>query len=176
MTGFYGLMQGLIRTYDRNFVETQDNLPTVECTYLSVGGIVSRGVELPWHIFGRRIRPFSFALMLATLAVGVQFFIQDGAPGDRLHQYFMSALSLVGVALLFSGWALLTDPLHDWGLLIVSGVWMGRTALYVMEDDWEQIGLYLSACWVIAAVGAWFIERYDHRWQHIVQSRRAGDA
>jgi hypothetical protein len=137
--------------------------------------MMSRGVELPWHIAGRRIRPFSFALMLATLAVGVQFHIQDNAPGEQLHQNIMAVLSMLGVGLLFSGWAALKDTLHDYGLLIVSGVWMARTALYVMQGDWEEIGLYLSGCWVIAAVGAWFIERYDHRWQHIVRERRQGE-
>ena len=132
---------------------------------------MSRGVELPWHVFGRRIRPFSFSLMLATLAVGIQFQVQVEAPGEELHQNIMFGLAIVGVSLLFAGWVTIRDWVHDYGLLIVSGVWMGRTALYVMQDDWEQIGLYLSACWAVSAVGAWMIERYDHKWQHVVAAR-----
>jgi hypothetical protein len=112
--------------------------------------------------------------MLITIAVGVQFIALPGAPGDEFHHGIMATLSLIGASLLFVGWAFNKDSPHDWGLLVVSGVWAGRTALYVMEGDWSQIGIYAGACWFIMAVGAWFIERYDHRWQHII-AERAGD-
>jgi peptidoglycan/LPS O-acetylase OafA/YrhL len=134
---------------------------------------MSRGVELPWHIFGRRIRPFSFGLMLITIAVGVQFLIYPLAPGDDLHHGIMATLSFLGAGLLFGGWLFKRDNPHDWGLLVVSGVWAGRTALYILEGDWTTISIYAGACWFIMAVGAWFIERYDHRWQHILAERAA---
>lgn len=134
---------------------------------------MSRGVELPWNFFGRRIRPFSFGLMLATLVISVQFLTLPDLRGDDFHHWIMASIGFLGSFLLFAGWAGKRDNLHDWGLLFVSGAWMGRSFLYMMDDDWEKTGLYMGFIFAMMAIGAWFIERYDHRWQHIIAARRA---
>lgn len=140
---------------------------------------MSRGVELPYTIFGRHLRPFSFALMLATFTIALQFYLLPEAPGEGWSQHVMGTLGMLGVLGLFFGWALKSDPVHDFGLLFVSGVWVGRTFLFGAQNDWLYVGTYLSACWAIAAIGAWLLERYDHKWQHEVADRhrrRIGDA
>jgi len=135
---------------------------------------MSRGVELPWHVFGRRIRPFSFGLMLATFVVAIQFITVPSSPGDDLHHGIMATLGFFGGGLLFAGWATKKDSPHDWGLLLLSGFWMGRSVLWALEGDYERTGLYMGFIFAIMSIGAWFIERYDHRWQHIIAERHAG--
>jgi hypothetical protein len=83
-------------------------------------------------------------------------------------------MGFLGAGLLFAGWAWINDTMHDWGLLLVSGAWMGRSTLWLMEGDYERTGLYVGFIIAMMAIGAWFIERYDHRWQHIIAAR-AGD-
>jgi hypothetical protein len=53
-----------------------------ECEHHERTG-VSLGVELPMYFLGRRIRPFSLALLLATLVVVYQYEIMAAWIRDR---------------------------------------------------------------------------------------------
>ena len=130
--------------------------------------VMSRGVELPWVIFGRRLRPFSFAIMMSTMVVGVQYVGLNEGPGSVLADWFTGGFAFVAVFLLFCGWAFKADDVHDWGLLLAGGVWAGRGALYFLEQGPRAIGLWLSLSWVIGIMGAYVLERYDHKWKYHV--------
>jgi hypothetical protein len=128
--------------------------------------MMSRGVELPWVVYGRRLRPFSFAIMLSTIVVGVQYVGLGEGPGSVLADGFTGGFAFIGAALLLLGWATMNDDVHDWGLLLCGGVWAGRATLYMLEDGPDAIGFWLSMCWVVGIMGAYALERYDHKWRY----------
>ena len=127
---------------------------------------MSRGVELPWVIFGRRLRPFSFAIMLTTTVVGIQYVGLQTGPGSAVADWFTGGFAFVAAIMLLIGWLFRQDDIHDWGLLIAAGVWGSRSALYLLEDGPRAIGVWLSLGWFIGIMGAYLLERYDHRWRY----------
>lgn len=127
---------------------------------------MSRGVELPWVIFGRRIRPFSFFLMCATIIVGIQYVGNGTGPGSVLADGLTGGFAFTAVGLLSAGWILKSDDTHDWGLLVAAGVWGARSWLYLLEDGPSSLSIYFSLCWFGSALGAYLLERYDHKWRH----------
>ena len=133
--------------------------------------MMSRGVELPWVIFGRRIRPFSFVLMLATLIIGIEFNVTQTGPGSGIAAYLSGGFSFLTVFLLALGWWLKNDDVHDWGLLIAAGVWGARSTLFILDTDFKDVGTYLSLCWMVGALGAYALERYDHKWRYHLVAR-----
>ena len=128
--------------------------------------MMSRGVELPWVILGRRLRPFSFVLMLATFIAGVEFFVADTGPGSGLSEHFSGGFAFAAATLLLVGWATMNDDVHDWGLLLAAGVWGARSTLFMLDSNWTDVGAYLSICWALGAFGAYLLERYDHAWKY----------
>lgn len=134
--------------------------------------MMSRGVELPWKILGRRIRPFSFALMLATLVAAVEFAQAETGPGSGLTEAFAGGFGYLAVTLLLLGWITVNDDLHDWGLLVAAGVWGGRATLFFLDSEFDDVGAYLSVCWAVGALGAYALERYDHKSRFSVANER----
>lgn len=125
-------------------------------------------VELPYRILGgRTLRPFSLALFIATIVVVYQYEILEEGPGSHTFDVLETMFASSAAALLFFGWVLKSEAVHEWGLLLAAGVWAGRLALYLLEQGPSAIGVYLSLAWFIGAIGAWTLEAYDHRWQHI---------
>jgi hypothetical protein len=127
--------------------------------------MMSRGVELPWKILGRRIRPFSFVLMMATIRVGIEFNVTQSGPGSGLSSNFSGGFAFIAASLLFTGWLIQSDDTHDWGLLIAGGAWGARSALFILEGKWDDPGAFLGLCWMTGALGAYALERYDHKWR-----------
>jgi hypothetical protein len=132
--------------------------------------MMSRGVELPWTVLGRRLRPFSFVLMAATFIVGFEFHLTESGPGSGLSEHFAGGFAFMASAMLLLGWALRNDDIHDWGLLVAAGVWGARSTLFLLDSNWRDVGAYLSVCWMVGALGAYGLERYDHKWRyHLVR-------
>jgi hypothetical protein len=139
---------------------------------------VSQGVELPFQIFNRRIRPFSLALLIATIVVVYQYEIMEQGPGPHGFDVVETMFASFAVCLLFFGWLLKNDAVHEWGLVLAAGVWAARMSLYVLDQGWSSIGVWLSLSWFIGAFGAWMLEAYDHRWHVHIQAyiNNAGEA
>lgn len=127
--------------------------------------MMSRGVELPWKILGRRIRPFSFAIMFTTIVVGVQYVGLHTGPGNAVADWFTGGFAFTAALMLLIGWAFNKDDLHDWGLLIAAGVWGSRAALYVLESGWDTLSVWFSLGWFMGIMGAYALERFDHKWR-----------
>lgn len=127
---------------------------------------MSRGVELPWKVMGRRIRPFSFAIMCTTFVVGIQHLGLHDGPGAAVADWFTGGFAFTAALMLLIGWAFKQDDIHDWGLLVAAGVWGSRAALYFMEDGPSALGVYFSLGWFAGIMGAYLLERYDHSWRH----------
>jgi hypothetical protein len=128
--------------------------------------MMSRGVELPWTILGRRLRPFSFAIMTSTFVIGIEFHLTDTGPGVGLSEHFAGGFAFMASAMLALGWAIRNDDIHDWGLLLAAGVWGARSTLFFLDQNYDNVGAYLSLCWVVGILGAYALERYDHKWRY----------
>ena len=133
--------------------------------------MMSRGVELPWEIYGRRIRPFSFALMCVTIVVGIQYLGLHKGPGSDTADIIEGVMAFSASSLLILGWLHKNDDIHDWGLLLAAGVWGGRAALYALEQGGGALSIYFSVGWFMAAMGAYLLERYDHKWRYHLVAR-----
>lgn len=134
---------------------------------------MAKGVELPPAVLGRKIRPFSLALFISTTVVVYQYEILEQGPGNQGLDVFETVFATTAVVCLFFGWLLRNDDLHEWGLVLAAGVWSMRMSLYFLEQGPGAMGAWLSMAWVIAAVGAWALEAYDHRWR--VHIQKAGE-
>jgi len=134
---------------------------------------VAVGVEVPYEFMGRRMRPFSLALMLSTIVVVYQYEIIEQGPGPHGFDVAETVFASAAIFGLFFGWLLKNDDLHEWGLILAAGVWAMRMSLYWLDVGPASIGVWLSLSWFIGAVGAWLLEAFDHRWRFHLESMRA---
>lgn len=117
--------------------------------------------NLPWRVFNRQVRPFSFALSLtmAQLAWSILTKSTIGQALDGIGQV-VGLVSVISCVSLFVAFWARSDKAMTWGLLLATGVWTSATAILVMD-----IGLTPSTmsagCWAIAAGGAWLLEVGD---------------
>lgn len=120
--------------------------------------------DLPWRLRGRALRPYAFAVSLATAVTMWSVFTRsavgqllDGLPGQ-----------LVGVAALFSvlslwvGFWFRSDNIMRLGLLWTTGVWTTiSTILFI--DVGATPSTLLAGCWAVASGGAWLLEATNPR-------------
>lgn len=128
-----------------------------------------KGYELEGLFLDRPIRPFHFAVMLATSTIAVLLWIPsetiDGWEGPGSHVLAVAATN--SALLLFVGWWFRNEWAAEWGLLLAVGVWVAR-AFYVLSTGGESgvivpwASATLSIAWAIGAGGAYLLERYDH--------------
>jgi hypothetical protein len=135
---------------------------------------VVSGAELPVAFAGRKIRPFSLALLIATIVVVYQYEVIEQGPGPHGFDVAETMFASAAATCLLFGWVLKSDDLHEWGLVLAAGVWSMRMSLYALGVGLGSIGVWLSLAWVVGAVGAWMLESYDHRWRFHLE-RVAGE-
>ncbi len=116
--------------------------------------------DLPWLIFGRKMRPFSFALSISTSVITWSIFsgntlgkFLDAAPGQ-----FVGVIGVIAVLLLMAGWWARSDRLMTVGLLFSAGVWTTITAITGLETSFFGVSTMLAGCWAVASAGAWLLE------------------
>lgn len=119
--------------------------------------------NLPWRVFGRQVRPFSFALSL-TMAQLSWSILTKNTIGQALdgigHSVGMAAI--VALVLLFAAFWGRSDRAMVWGLLIATGVWASATTILVLDVGFTPSTMS-AGCWAIAAGGAWLLEVSDVR-------------
>lgn len=117
--------------------------------------------ELPWLVWGRKVRPYAFAV---SLAAGVQGLIlatgkSVWGAGDA-WSWVMAGLALVSVAMLWWGWWGRDEGAMRHGLILTSCLFAGRAAYIATTagsvTGWLAAGLL--ACWAVASAGAWLLE------------------
>lgn len=120
--------------------------------------------DLPWLIFGRKMRPYSFALSIATGVITWSIFsgntigkLLDAAPGQ-----FAGFIGLATVLLLVGGFWFRSDRLMTVGLLLSAGLWSTITVITGMEIGFMAVSTMMAGCWAIASAGAWLLE-VSHR-------------
>jgi hypothetical protein len=130
---------------------------------------IRRGYELRGLFLGRPIRPFHFAVTIATTVIAVALLetgTMDWFPHSVVH--VVGAFSLMASVFLSYGWWFRNDTAAEWGLLIACGVWVSR-AFYALiggeglliANQWTSF--FLSIAWAVGAGGAYLLERYDHQ-------------
>ena len=121
--------------------------------------------NLPWRLFGRLLRPYAFAVSLAT-AVVVWSTVAGLAVGELLDAtpgHIIAAAAAVSVALLWLGWWARSDQLMRWGLFWTTGVWSAVAGILALDIGALAPSTLLAACWAVASGGAWLLEATDSR-------------
>jgi hypothetical protein len=127
--------------------------------------MMSKVVNQRFHIGGRRVRPFSLALLISTFVVAYQYEILEAGPGTDASDLIETMFAAVTITLLITGWFFNDERLHRAGLAMAAGVWAARSALYAFDFGITHIAVWLSLAWVVGCVGAWILESYDAKWR-----------
>lgn len=123
------------------------------------------GRTLPWRILGRAVRPYAFAVSLAT-TVSIWSVSTDRAVGELLDGWpgaVIAAYGVVAVMLLWLGFWARRDRWMRWGLLASAGYWAAVGAVVMLEPGVALISAWLAWCWTAASGGAWLLEEIDVR-------------
>lgn len=117
--------------------------------------------DLPWTFFGRKIKPFSFALSLTMLMLTWSILSKNtiGQALDEAGQ-IVGVVTTIAFVLLAVGFYTKRERWMRHGLLLATGAWVSVSAVL-----WLDVGLTPStvsaSCWAIAAGGAWLLEKSD---------------
>ena len=118
--------------------------------------------ELPWLFMGRRIRPYAFAVSLASASVAwilltgrSSYTSLDASVAGELVGW----AALVAAILLWVGFWKGSDLLMEHGLAITAGVFAARFIFIGLHDSWVIQPALLSFCWCVASAGAYLLER-----------------
>ena len=118
--------------------------------------------ELPWQVRGRKIRPYAFAVSLASAVVAYAILVRHDDAGSHLESgsgVIVGWAALAAVLLLWWGWWTQSERAMRGGLLITAGVFAARAAIVSMEGGPGTIATLLSVAWCVASGGAWLLER-----------------
>lgn len=118
------------------------------------------GRTLPWRVLDRVIRPFSFAVSLATfvLTLGIATDNTVGVSLDSgLGGVVFVAASFTTTALLWCGWWVKSTSLMTHGLLLAAAVWAAAGYVILLEGA-SWVSGCVALCWSVAAAGSWLLE------------------
>lgn len=134
--------------------------------------------ELPWLLLGRKTRPFSLAVSLADLVVAWSLLIERSGPGEVLDRpmpgTLVGAMAALAAVLLWAGFWRRSDRLMQDGLLCSVFVWGSRAGAIAFTTGALDQSVLLSACWVIAAGGAYLLEHTTHDTTTVVRGDDRG--
>lgn len=112
--------------------------------------------DLPWAVFGRRAKPLALAASIANLSVAVGI---TENPFTNIPYLIVTALALAGLIAFWSGWWLNNGRLVQVGLILTVGLFAARAAYSGLAEGWLDHEVWLSFSWVLAAAGAFLLER-----------------
>ena len=120
------------------------------------------GRTLPWTILRRQVRPYAFAVSLATAVVIASMLTESGV-GESLDSWPGKAIGVaagITTVLLWAGWWTQRPGLMEHGLLLSTGVWASVCSVVLLEGASWPSGL-IAAAWMVASGGAWLLEVND---------------
>lgn len=123
------------------------------------------GRTLPWRILRRQVRPYAFAVSLAT-TVSIWSVSTDRAVGqllDGLPGAVIASYGVIAALLLWAGFWARRDGWMRAGLLASAGYWAAVGAVIMLEPGVSLVSGWLALCWVVASGGAWLLEQVDRR-------------
>lgn len=119
--------------------------------------------NLPWRLRGRFLRPYAFAVSIATAVIAYAI-LCGVAVGRLLNDGSGLITGCVGVAatlLLWAGWWAKSDRWMRWGLFWTTGVWAAVATILAYDVGVWNVNTLLAACWALASGGAWLLEATD---------------
>lgn len=119
--------------------------------------------DLSWTFFGRKIKPFSFALSLTMLMLTWSI-LSKNTIGQTLDEegQIVGVVTIAAFALLAVGFYTKHERWMRHGLLLAAGAWVSVSTVLWLEVGGGTSTLSAS-CWAIAAGGAWLLEKSDSR-------------
>ena len=123
------------------------------------------GRTLPWTILRRQVRPYAFAVSLATAVVFASMLTESGV-GESLDSWPGKAIGVaagITTVLLWAGFWARRDGWMRAGLLASAGYWAAVGAVIMLEPGVSLVSGWLALCWVVASGGAWLLEQVDRR-------------
>lgn len=120
------------------------------------------GRTLPWTFLRRTVRPYAFAVSLATAIVFCSMLTESGV-GQTLDGVAGKVIGIAAGAvtvLMWAGWWLQRPRLMEHGLLLSTAAWASVATVVLLEGSSWPSGL-LAVAWMIASGGAWLLEVND---------------
>lgn len=122
-----------------------------------------RRADLPYTLWGRRVKPLALAASVACAAITLGPFYTGDASGvfelDSIPGILSSVLAALGVTLFWIGWWLNNGRAVQWGLLIAVGVFAARGALSALTVGFGHPATWIALSWVVGAAGSFLLER-----------------
>ena len=118
--------------------------------------------ELPWQVWGRKIRPYALAVSLASAVVAWAILVRHDDACSHLESepgVLVGWAALAACLLLWHGWWAQSDRTMRAGLLITAGVFAARAAIVWLDQGTVGAAWLLSVAWCVASGGAWLLER-----------------
>ena len=118
--------------------------------------------ELPWQVWGRKIRPYALAVSLASAVVAWAILVRHNDAGSHLESgsgVLVGWAAAAAVLLLWWGWWAQSDRTMRAGLLLTAGVFAARAAIVWLDQGTVGAAWLLSVAWCVASGGAWLLER-----------------
>ena len=118
--------------------------------------------ELPWQVWGRKIRPYALAVSLASAVVAWAILVKHNDAGSHLESgsgVLVGWAAAAAVLLLWRGWWAQSDRTMRAGLLLTAGVFAARAAIVWLDQGTVGAAWLLSVAWCVASGGAWLLER-----------------
>ena len=118
--------------------------------------------ELPWQVWGRKIRPYAFAVSMASAVVAYAILVRHNDAGSHLESgsgVLVGWAAAAAVLLLWWGWWAQSDRTMRAGLLLTAGVFAARAAIVWLDQGTVGAAWLLSVAWCVASGGAWLLER-----------------
>jgi len=118
--------------------------------------------ELPWQVWGRKIRPYALAVSLASAVVAWAILVRHDDAGSHLESgsgVLVGWAAAAAVLLLWWGWWAQSDRTMRAGLLLTAGVFAARAAIVWLDQGTVGAAWLLSVAWCVASGGAWLLER-----------------
>lgn len=118
--------------------------------------------DLPRTFLGRPIKPLVFAIMM-SMATIFWFNLVDktGVLTPTIAGNVVGYIAGASAVMLFVAWWMRSQQLSEVGLLMAAGVWISRTALIFLLDDWYTYSFFFSLSWCVASIGAYLLEAFD---------------
>lgn len=118
--------------------------------------------ELPWLLWGRRVRPVALGLTVAVGSVAFFLLTSRGGPGVSLdgtvQGFFVGGVAASSALLLTVGWFADSGRVMQVGLMGTAGVFAARATFVLLDDQGAIQSVALSAALLVIAAGSWILE------------------
>ena len=115
--------------------------------------------DLPWLVFGRKVRPYALWLSIATATSAWSLLTHRavGASLDGVAGLIIGVCALAAVVVLWVGYLARLDQLMRSGLLLAVSSWFAIGVFLGLEAA-SPVSAILALCWAGASAGAYLLE------------------